>query len=218
MTIRILYFAVLRERLRCPAETMEIPDGCTAGDALDRLARRHPEIGNFKDALRVAVNEEFVPASHPLQDGDELALIPPVAGGAAYCRLSTEPLSLPEVIDAVRDVNLGGIVTFCGVVRGQSRGKRVIRLEYEAYQSMAQRTMASLIDTIEKNRSARVGIVHRVGILSVGEAAVVIAAGACHRAEAFAACQEAIDRLKEEVPIWKKEVYDDGETWIGFRP
>jgi molybdopterin synthase catalytic subunit len=154
-----------------------------------------------------------------LVDGDVVALIPPVAGGAGLFRIRDEPLSLDEVVRAVTVEEHGGVVTFTGVVRRQSRGKRVVRLEYEAYRPMAERKLAEIGAQLAKEHpGVRVAILHRVGVLAVGDTAVVIAASAPHRAAAFEACRAAIDRIKETVPIWKKELTDDGESWIGLGP
>lgn len=221
MTVRTLYFALIRERLHATGEEIVLPEGSTVADLLDHLTRRHPVLAgiDLHRALRVAVNHTFVPLDHILQQGDEVALIPPVSGGAAYCRLSSAPLDLAEVIQVVSGPGQGGVVTFSGVVRQHSRGRNVVRLEYEAYGPMAHRALAAVIDRIEAaGPGVRVAIVHRTGVLQVGEIAVVIAASAPHRAQAFDACREAIDRLKEEVPIWKKEVSDTGEEWIGTGP
>jgi molybdopterin synthase catalytic subunit len=134
-------------------------------------------------------------------------------------RVTDEKLSLDEVVQAVSTPEHGGVVTFTGVVRGFSHGKKIVRLEYEAYRPMAEKKLAEIGRSInEEWPGTRVAIVHRVGVLAVGEAAVVIAASAPHRAAAFEACRAAIDRLKESVPIWKKEVAEDGETWIGLGP
>ncbi len=134
-------------------------------------------------------------------------------------RVSDEALSLEEVVGAVSVEEHGGIVTFTGVVRAVSRGKRIVRLEYEAYRPMAERKMREIGEGVATEiPGVKVAIVHRVGTLAVGEAAVVIAASAPHRAQAFEACRLAIDRLKESVPIWKKEIAEDGEEWIGLGP
>lgn len=228
MRVQVLYFAQLRERLRRGAEPVEVPPGSTAGDLLDALSAEHAVVAAARGSLRVAVGQEFVPLSHVLQEGDEVALIPPVSGGSGAppaapsgpaCRLSHEPLSLDEVVAAVSGPEQGGVVTFTGAVRAQSRGKRIVRLEYEAYEPMALRTLSALLRAIEAEvPGARVAVAHRLGVLAVGEVAVVIAAAAPHRAEAFTACRAAIDRLKQDVPIWKKEVAEDGEEWIGERP
>jgi molybdopterin synthase catalytic subunit len=216
MHVRILYFALLRDRLGRERETLELPDGSTADDLLARLARENPVVAAARRSLQVAVNQEMVPLSHPLTADDEVALIPPVSGGAGHCRISSEPLAWQEVIDAVSGPGQGGIAVFCGIVRDHNDGKQVIRLDYEAYSEMAQRTMLQIAARIEAaTAGARVAMVHRVGSLRVGDTAVLVAASAPHRAEAFAACRAAIEALKREVPIWKKEFSPDGSEWLG---
>lgn len=221
MRIQVLYFAVFRERLGTSQESLELPDGVSVGAAVSALAAKHPPIAQLRGRFRVAVNQDFVGDDHALRDGDELALIPPVAGGAAsrHVELTDGALSLDRCIDAVRDESMGGIVTFTGVVRRHSRGTTIDHLEYEAYGSMAVKVMTQLCEEIEAEMpGVRVAVEHRVGHLQVGDVAVVIAAAAPHRAEAFAACRAMIDRLKDRVPIWKKEVGVDGAEWVGLGP
>jgi molybdopterin synthase catalytic subunit len=217
--LRVLYFAVVRERLGLSEEEVALPAGGTVGALLDALAARHEALGPLRPALKVAVNQAFVDDGQALVDGDEVALIPPVSGGAGPFRVTDEPLQLDEVVRAVSVEEHGGVVTFTGVVRRVSRGKRILRLEYEAYRPMAERKLAEIADGIAAELpGVRLAIVHRVGALAIGEAAVIIAASAPHRAAAFDACEAAIDRLKQSVPIWKKEIAEDGETWIGLGP
>jgi molybdopterin converting factor subunit 1 len=220
MRVRVLYFAVVRERLRRDAEELELGEGATAATAWGELERRHPELAAMRPALKIAVNEEFAALDRVLVDGDVIAIIPPVAGGGAgLFRVSDEALSLDEVVRAVTVEEHGGVVTFSGVVRRQSLGKRIVRLEYEAYRPMAERKLAEIgAQLAAEMPGVRVAIVHRVGTLAVGDVAVVIAASAPHRAAAFDACRAAIDRLKESVPIWKKEIAEDGDEWIGLGP
>jgi MoaE-MoaD fusion protein len=219
MRVKVLYFAVVRERVRRADEVVDLPDGATAAALLDELARRHASLARIHEIAKVAVNEEFAPLERTLREGDVVALIPPVAGGSGAFRVSDEPLNLDEVVRAVTTEAQGGVVTFTGVVRRESRGKRILRLEYEAYRPMAERKMAEIgAGLAAEFPGTRVAMVHRVGTLQVGELAVVIAVSAPHRAAAFEACRAAIDRLKETVPIWKKEIAEDGEEWIGLGP
>jgi molybdopterin synthase catalytic subunit len=219
MHVRVLYFAVVRERLGRDEEELAMAAGADVAGAWAELERRHPELRALRTAVKVAVNEEFATMDRVLADGDVIALIPPVAGGAGVFRVTDEPLSLDEVVRAVSSDEHGGVVTFTGVVRRQSRGKRIVRLEYEAYRPMAERKLAEIgAQLAAELPGVRVAIVHRVGTLAVGDVAVVIAASAPHRAAAFDACRASIDRLKESVPIWKKEVAEDGEEWIGLGP
>jgi molybdopterin synthase catalytic subunit len=165
------------------------------------------------------VDQEFAPDEAPLRDGAEVAVVPPVAGGGGgpYAVVD-RPLALAEVVEAVAATGLGGIVTFTGTVRDETRGKRVLRLEYEAYREMAERKLAEIGEAVAREHGARAAIVHRVGVLLPGDAAVVIACAAPHRSAAFRACEACIERLKKDVPIWKREVYDDGSEWVGMGP
>lgn len=219
MRVTVLYFAVFRERLGIDEEVLELPDGARVCDAVAALAARHEPIATLRTRFRVAVNQDFADDDLALADRDELALIPPVAGGARHVRLLDEPLSLDRVVAAVRGPGMGGVVTFTGMVRDHARGKTVVRLDYSAYAGMAVKEMTRIIEAIEQDvPAARLAVEHRIGSLAIGDLAVVIAAAAPHRAEAFDACRRMIERLKESVPIWKKEYGDDGSTWVGLGP
>lgn len=155
----------------------------------------------------------------PLVPGAEVALIPPVAGGARSFWLSSEPVALSDVLAIVSTPGKGGVVTFTGVVRENTRGRQVMRLEYEAYLPMAEKKLMEIGSDAQRRWPGCVlAIAHRLGKLAPGEIAVVIAASASHRKEAFEACEFAIDKLKQEAPIWKKEVYSDGQVWVGLGP
>lgn len=227
--IQVLYFAVLRERLRTDGETLDLGELATVGAARAAVAAAHPEIAPLLGQVRSAVNREMVGNEHTLCDGDELALIPPVAGGAdgppgtagadRKIAVLATPLSLDEVVRAVSGPGQGGIVTFTGTVRRQGQQPNVVRLEYEAYVPMAEEVLTRIAAELEAEwPGTRVAIHHRTGALAVGEIAVVIAASAPHRAEAFDACRAAIERLKQRAPIWKKEIGEDGSTWVGLGP
>ena len=219
MRITVLYFAVFRERLGRDDEPFELAAGATVGEAVAALATKHPAIAQLRGRFRVAVNQEFADDTQVLADRDEVALIPPVAGGSRHVVLTDQPLSLDRCVAAVRGPSIGGIVTFTGTVRVHSRGQTIDHLEYEAYAPMAVRVMTRLCEEIEAEiPGAQLAVEHRVGRLEIGDLAVVIAAAAPHRAEAFAASRTLIDRLKERVPIWKKEVGTSGEQWIGLGP
>ena len=220
MALSVLYFAAARERAGVSEEQLPFPPPpATVRAVLELLGQRHPELRPLFPHLRVAVNESFVALEDVVPDGAEVALIPPVAGGAGLFRVVDRPPTLEEVVDAVRDAARGGLVTFTGVVREESRGQRVVRLTYEAYVSMAERVLAEVGREAERHwPGARLAIVHRVGVLVPNDVAVVIAAAAPHRAEAFEACRFAIERLKEDAPIWKRETYVDGESWVGLGP
>lgn len=223
MHIQVLYFAFFRERLGMDAQELALDEGATVKEALELLAQMHPCIASMQGRYRAACNQEMVDLQEVLRDGDELALIPPVAGGAdsdaRHCQVIDAPLSLDRVVQAVSGNAMGGIVTFTGQVRDFNDGHSVERLEYEAYEDMAIKVMTRLCDEIEAELpGTRLAVEHRVGKLGIGDVAVVIAAAAPHRAEAFTACRSLIDRLKEHVPIWKKEIAPDGAEWIGMGP
>ena len=218
MRVRVLYFAAARERAGTAREELELPPGDVKA-LLEALSARHPALAPLLPHLRVAVNQGFVALDAPVPDGAEVALIPPVAGGAGLFRVVDRPLVLDEVVQAVNRTGQGAVVTFTGAVRDHTRGKEVVRLEYEAYAEMAEKVLAQLGEqAAQRWPGAELAIVHRVGVLAPGELAVVIAASAPHRAEAFDACRFAIERLKQDAPIWKKEVYADGAVWVGLGP
>jgi molybdopterin synthase catalytic subunit len=217
MPVRVLYFAAAREAAGV-AQASLAPVPATVGALRQRLAAEVPALARLLPRCRIAVDEDFVEDDAPLRDGAEVAIVPPVAGGAPCFRVTAEPLSLDEVVAAVSGPGLGGIVTFTGTVRAETHGRRVLRLEYEAYTGMAEKQLARIGAEVGATSGAVTAVVHRVGTLSPGEAAVVIACAAPHRAPAFQACQAVLERLKQEVPIWKREVFEDGTTWVGLGP
>ena len=204
--IRVRLFAGLRERAGWSERELE---AATVADVWPALG-----LGEEPAGLLYAVNREYAERERKLADGDEVALIPPVSGGAF--RVTDQPLSVDAAVAEVTDERAGAVATFTGTVRRQSRGREVTRLEYEAYAEMAEDVMAQLAaDLQQRYELCAVAIHHRVGRLGIGEASVVIAVSAPHRQDALAACKDAIDTLKETVPLWKKEVYEGGEEWIG---
>jgi molybdopterin synthase catalytic subunit len=215
--IKVLYFAVAREAAGLEEESLP-GDAATVAALRAALAGRHPALARILPRCRIAVDQSFAADGDPVPDGAEVAVIPPVSGGSGRFRVTGDPLSLAEVVAAVSGPERGGVVTFTGDVRGTSHGRRVVRLEYEAYQAMAERKLAEIGEAVGAEHGALVAIVHRVGTLVPGEAAVVIAAAAPHRAPAFRACEAALERLKREAPIWKREVFDDGSEWVGMGP
>ena len=171
-------------------------------------------LGDEPPGLLYAVNREYVDRGRALEDGDEVALIPPVSGGSF--RLVEGPLDVAAVLREVEDPEAGAVASFVGTVRSRSRGRDVVHLEYEAYEEMAEPLLGRLGGELtERHGLCAVSIHHRLGRVEIGEASVVIAVSAPHRASALDACREAIDTLKETIPLWKKEVYVGGEEWIG---
>jgi MoaE-MoaD fusion protein len=207
--VRVRLFAGLRERAGTGERDVHLPAPAHVADVWAALA-----LGDQPPGLLYAVNREYAPAERQLEDGDEVALIPPVSGGAFA--LSAQPLSLEDVVSQVADEHAGAVATFVGTTRVHSRGRTVLHLEYEAYAGMAEKTMADLAAELERRyQLCRIAIAHRVGRVGIGDPSVVIAVSAPHRHDALAACTDAIDTLKETVPLWKKEVYEGGEEWIG---
>jgi molybdopterin synthase catalytic subunit len=206
MTVRVRLFAGLRERAGWSEREV---DAATVADVWGAL-----ELGDEPAGLLYAVNKTYAERNQPLAAGDEVALIPPVSGGAFL--LSDKPLSLDRVVDEVRDDRAGAIATFTGTTRIQSRGRTVEHLDYEAYEGMAEEVMSEIADSLRaRYELCAIAIHHRVGRVGIGDTSVVIAVSAPHRGAALAACKDAIDELKQRVPLWKKEVYDGGEEWIG---
>jgi molybdopterin converting factor subunit 1 len=219
MRVTLLYFAAARERTGKGSEIVELPDGATAGDAREAACAAHPALRAVADKLRLAVDQEFANAGRKLRDGSEVALIPPVSGGsgAGPHRISPEPLEVAAALRDVEGTDAGAVVSFVGTVRDNARGKNVVRLDYEAYPEMALKVFARIAEeAARKWAGVRIAIHHRVGKLEPGALSVVIAAAAPHRAEAFEACRLAIEELKKDAPIWKREHYPDGSSWVGL--
>jgi molybdopterin synthase catalytic subunit len=207
VAVRVRLFAGLRERAGWSECEL---------DGVDRVADVWPalDLGAEPEGLLYAVNKEYADRDRDLEDGDEVALIPPVSGGTF--RLSTEPLSLDAVVDEVRSPQAGAIATFTGTTRMQSRGRTVLHLDYEAYEEMAEQVMREIAEELKSRYDlCEIAIHHRTGRVDIGEASVMIAVSAPHRQDALAACKDAIDTLKSRVPLWKKEFYEGGEEWIG---
>jgi molybdopterin converting factor subunit 1 len=213
--ITALLFARLREQAGTGCDLLEA-DVATVADVYRALRRRHPGLEADLSLVRVARNQEFAEWTDPVADGDEVAFIPHVSGGSqGLVELTSEPLDARRLEAAVVHPGAGGICTFTGVVRDSSRGETVTHLEYEAYTAMAERQMRAIVDEIAQRwPQARVAMAHRIGRLLVGEPSVVVSVACPHRAEAFEACRYGIDRLKESVPIWKKEFARSGAVWI----
>ena len=215
MRVRVRLFAAAREAVGTGELELELPTGATARQALAELASGSsaPE-ALAADRIAIAINREYARDDRPLSDGDELAVIPPVSGGAApegpHVRITEEPLDLAAVAGAVASPRAGAVVTFQGTTR------EVSRLEYEAYREMAEQVIrAILVEAIERHGLLGAAAEHRLGPVPLSEPSVVVAVAAAHRAEAFAGAREAIDRIKAEAPIWKREVSDAGRSeWV----
>lgn len=223
--ITLKLFATLRERAGTTDLAREFPEGTTVGEMWQSLKREFPALGGHRDSVGFAVNQEYVESDFRPRDGDEVAFIPPVSGGADVLQdapwmgrisIVRSPIDLAALERTAGDPAAGAIVTFAGTTRRENAGRRVIRLEYEAYEPMALSEMRKIARTAGERWSiVRIAMAHRIGVVEIGETSVAIAVAAAHRSEAFEACRFAIDRLKEIVPIWKKEYFEGGELWIG---
>lgn len=215
----MLLFAALREAVGQKQLELELPADVTLAELMARLEREHGVLARYRGRLLVTLNEERMPFETQLGEGDEIALLPPVSGGAERAWVDAQPLSMDALLAEVGGPSMGGVVTFTGVVRNQARGSEIDHLEYEAYAPMAEKEMRKIVEAIALRwPQVRIALSHRVGRLAIGDAAVMIAAAAPHRAEAFEACRFAIDTLKKTVPIWKKEFATSGAYWVEENP
>src|SRR5512140_835630 len=231
MQWRVQCFAGLKEMIGQPELVVDLPEGATAADLKARVEYDHPVLKGRLGAVRVAAGYDFLSDFDPLPPRGEVALIPPVSGGAPgvdaapadignpspLVTLAPEPLSAGRARDLVAGPDAGAIVSFAGTVRGTSRGMNVLHLEYEAYRDMALERLGRIArNACAETGALRAAIHHRLGRVDVGEDSVVIAVAAAHRDEAFKACRAIIEALKADVPIWKKEFYEGGSTWVGW--
>ena len=211
MAVRVRLFAGLREQAGWSQRDL---------DGIARVADVWAAVGlgTEPEGLLYAVNREYAERERELHDGDEVAVIPPVSGGAF--RVTEEPLSLEAVVAEVADERAGAVATFTGTVRRQSRGREVTRLEYEAYAEMAEERMTGIAaEAVERHGLCAAAVEHRVGDVELSEPSVIVAVSAPHRGEAFAGAREIIDRVKAEAPIWKKEIDGAQERWVdGTQP
>lgn len=215
MKVTIKYFAMFREHIGVTEEIVTLNDGAQIRDIHDYLNDRAPRLQPLLDRSMIMRNQEYTDPDDVISDGDEIAIIPPVSGGD-HVRVTDEVID-PRAIEArVADPGAGAIVTFSGVVRDNARGRKVVALDYESYAPAAEKQLARICDEIRERWSVlQVAIEHRTGRLEIGETSVVISVSSAHREAAFDSARYAIERIKEIVPIWKKEFYEDGETWIG---
>jgi molybdopterin synthase catalytic subunit len=219
MRVVVKLFGAVREAVGENDLSVELAEGTSAAVLRERLARDHPIFETLSGRLAVAVNLQVSEPDVVLRDGDEVAFLPPVSGGVGRCWISESPIEADQAVARVAGPDAGGIVTFVGAVRNRARGRDIDHLEYDAYPEMAEREMERITDeAAERWPGVRVSIGHRTGHLKIGDIAVVVAAAAPHRAEAFEACRFAIDTLKQTVPIWKKEFATDGEYWVDPTP
>jgi MoaE-MoaD fusion protein len=238
ITVRVLFFGAARDAVGHEQIDLACGAGCTSGSALQQLLSEHPALNRFGKSLLLAVNQEYADPNRELHDGDELAIFPPVSGGSGsagsagilpassadkdFFELTTQPIDVGSIARRVVLPQCGATITLDGYAREWTKGRRTLYLVYEAYEQMALSEMKRLAaQAHEKFDIAHIGIVHRTGRLEIGETSVVISVSAPHRRAAFEACEWAIRELKRTVPIWKKEVFEDGEVWVegsGLQP
>jgi molybdopterin synthase catalytic subunit len=222
MHVRVLFFGMLTDLTGRRGESFEVSAHTTVGDLLVRCIEKFPKLSGFSDSLALSINQEYASRTAVLHEDDEVALLPPVSGGTIAserhselnARLVREKIETQKVVDAVKHAEDGAVGVFEGIVRNHSRGRRTLYLEYEAYEEMALRQVQALIDEAKKKFTIRDAIIiHRLGRLEIGETSVLIVVASAHRAAAFDACRWLIDTLKQQVPIWKKEFFEDGAVW-----
>jgi len=221
MKINVLFFGLVHDLTGRGEEQVEVPDGEKLEDLCRKYERRFPRLKEVRESLLTAVNQEIVERSWPLRDGDEVAFLPPVSGGspeplksADFYRITRQAIPTAELARQLKGPEQGAVVVFEGIVRDNLHGRKTRHLEYEAYEPMAIRKMEQIGREVkQKFPIDGLGMVHRLGRLEIGETSVAIIVAAAHRQAAFEACRYAIDRLKQIVPIWKKEYFEDGAVW-----
>ena len=231
VNIRVLFFGQLKEVAGCATDSVELPKGATIADLLAHYEKKAPRLKDFLPSTAISLNQVYASPAARLMDNDEVALLPPVSGGTGkrhagelakrrrHVAIVREKIEPHQIVPALEKPKDGAIVMFDGIVRGHSRGRRTLYLEYEAYEAMALKELRALVEeAVERYAIRDVALVHRLGRLEIGESSVFIAVFSEHRADAFAACRFLIDTLKRTVPIWKKEYFEDGAVWADGEP
>jgi molybdopterin converting factor subunit 1 len=214
MRVRVLLFGMLKDLAGKSSDLLDLPDGALVRDVLAHYGAEVPRMRESLASLAVAVNQEYAGAETRLKSDDEVALLPPVSGGSGRASLVRDPIDTQGVLERMKRGEDGAAVVFEGVVRNQTRGRKTLCLDYEAYEEMALQQMEGLAERMLKQFQVRdVALVHRLGRLEIGDTSVLIVVASAHRAAAFEACRWLIDTLKRTVPIWKKEYFEDGAVW-----
>src|SRR3954471_8911472 len=219
MRVQVLFFGQLKDLTGCSGESLPLAERATLSDVLRHYADKFPDIRKLSSSLALSINREYAGQDAPLKDGDEVGMLPPVSGGAPRASIVRDKIDPHQIVPPMERPEDGAIAMFDGIVRNNSRGRKTLYLEYEAYEEMALKQMEDLISEALKRfpvRDAR--IVHRLGRIDIGESSVFIAVASAHRAAAFDACRWLIDTLKKTVPIWKKEYFEDGAVWADGEP
>jgi molybdopterin converting factor subunit 1 len=227
MRVKVLFFGQLKDIVGLVEEPLEVPADSRLATVFEHYAGRFPKLGQMAGSIVLARNQEFAPVSTPLHEGDEVAMLPPVSGGSGpyrhevateaghFSALTREPIDTRGMVSRLARPEDGAVITFEGIVRNNSKGRQTRYLDYECYEGMAIKVMAKLTEEIAAMPGVgRVGMVHRLGRMEIGDASVAIVVTAPHRRPAYDASLEAINRLKKIVPIWKKEYFADGEVWV----
>jgi molybdopterin converting factor subunit 1 len=220
MQVKVLFFGILKDIVGKAEESLEVPPGTTLGSIFARYSQRYETLEGKRPSILFARNREFAAAETVLGDNDEVAFLPPVSGGSVngdghIFEIVRDVIDSRKFVERLQRPEDGAVVTFEGVVRNNTKGRPTTHLEYECYEGMAKEQMARIGREIASQFAiGRIGLVHRLGRLEIGEASVVVVATAPHRKPAFEAALEGINRLKREVPIWKKEFFADGAVWV----
>lgn len=219
MQVRVLFFGMLKDVAGCGVDTLTLRDGAVLGDVLEHYEKRIPQLKNLLPSLALSVNRAYAGPEVRLHPNDEIALLPPVSGGAGKAAIVRDKIDTESVVARLKQPQDGAVVVFDGIVRNNTRGRRTLYLDYEAYEEMALTQMEALAEQALLDFKVRdVAIVHRLGRLQIGESSVLIVVASAHRAAAFNACRWIIDTLKRSVPIWKKEYFEDGAVWADGEP
>jgi molybdopterin converting factor subunit 1 len=225
MRVRVLFFGMLRDLVGRPSEESEFPAGASLQTVFETYAERFPRVRELAPSIVVARNQEFADLSTCVEEGDEVAFLPPVSGGAGgpleicengnYFALTRHAIDTRGIVARIQTGGDGAVVTFEGVVRNNTKGRPTLCLDYECYEPMALKMLARIGSEIAAaHEVTNIALVHRLGRMLVGEASVAVIVTAPHRRAAFEAAHEGINRLKKLVPIWKKEHFVDGEVWV----
>jgi molybdopterin synthase catalytic subunit/molybdopterin converting factor small subunit len=231
MQVRVLFFGMLKDLAGRGGEVLTLPEDATLGDVFTHYEEMNPRLGELAASIAISVNQEFAAPDSSLKEGDEVAFLPPVSGGLPdrqidtpaqsrrYASIVREKIDTQAVLNKLKRPADGAAVVFEGIVRDNSRGRRTLYLDYEAYEEMALKQMDALAEQALQQFSIRdVAVVHRLGRLKIGETSVLVVVVSAHRAAAFDACRWLIDTLKRTVPIWKKEHFEDGAVWADGEP
>jgi MoaE-MoaD fusion protein len=226
MQIRVLFFGILKDLAGRSSDTLSLPDHASAADVISHYQQRLSANKGIFNSIAISVNQEYARPEMKLHSGDEVALLPPVSGGADQpTQVGPKAFITREIIDTaaplatIKRPDDGAAVVFEGIVRNNTRGRRTLFLDYEAYEEMALKEMESLVArALDQFQIRDAMIIHRLGRIEIGETSVLIIVASAHRAAAFDACRWLIDTLKRTVPIWKKEHFEDGVVWSDGEP